>query len=46
MCFPYFCQESVIYTNDEHELPEIQVFREGYLPFEREDKDPLEGINF
>ena len=44
--FPYFCQESVIYTNDEHELPEIQVFREGYLPFEREDKDPLEGINF
>lgn len=44
--FPYFCQEIMIYANDKHDLPEIQVFREGYFSFKDDNKDPLEGINF
>lgn len=44
--FPYFCQEGIIYANDDFDLPKIKVYREGCFSFEKENKDPLEGIKF
>ena len=45
--FPYFCQEGKICADTNHDLPEIQVIKEGFLPFKEEDEtDPLEGIKF
>lgn len=44
--FPYFCQEGNIYANDKHDLPEITVGKDGFLPFEESDIDPLEGVKF
>lgn len=44
--FPYFCQEGKISANDKHDLPEIQVIKEGFLPFKEDEVDPLDGIKF
>lgn len=44
--FPYFCQEGNVCANDNHGVPEVRVFYDGVLPFEFDNTDPLEGINF
>lgn len=44
--FPYFCQEGNMRSNPTCDIPKAEVFRDGELPFEYEDNDPLEGINF
>lgn len=45
--FPYFCAEGRIKSNTEEGLPDIQIRKNGCLPFsEEEDEDPLNGINF
>ena len=44
--FPYFCQEGNITSVSSEELPTLQVIKEGELPFDYDDIDPLDGIIF